>query len=135
MKQLIHMRLCHVRILKPLVIQAQGAAPTHYFEVDFPEVTKKKAAIIANREALHKLLGPNLDAQDISKLDVQHHAVMCTNYHITACLQCHCCGLTITRQNQPSVLKIVPMLLDSSCWCLVAGVSHSLLMLQGKGRS
>ena len=44
--------------------QAEGVAPTHYYEVDFPEVTKKKAAIMANREALHKLVGPGLEQQD-----------------------------------------------------------------------
>ena len=48
-------------------IQAEGVSPTNYFEVDFPDVTKKKAAIIANREPLHRLLGPNLDLQGISK--------------------------------------------------------------------
>lgn len=45
--------------------QAEGVAPTHYYEVDFPEVTKKKAAIMANREALHKLVGHKIDPQSI----------------------------------------------------------------------
>jgi len=45
--------------------QAEGVAPTHYYEVDFPEVTKKKAAIMANRDALHKLVGPGVEQQDI----------------------------------------------------------------------
>ena len=48
--------------------QAEAVAPTHYYEVDFPEVTKKKAAIVANREALHRLLGPKLDPQSIGAL-------------------------------------------------------------------
>ena len=45
--------------------QAEGAAPTHYYEVDFPEVTRKKAAIIANRDTLQKIVGQKLDAQAI----------------------------------------------------------------------
>lgn len=45
--------------------QAEGVSPTHYYEVDFPEVTKKKAAIIANREVLHKLVGHKLDPQGV----------------------------------------------------------------------
>lgn len=58
------------------VQQAEGVCPTQYFEVDFPEVTKKKAAIIANREPLHRLLGPSLDLQGISKLYPRSAAVM-----------------------------------------------------------
>lgn len=48
-------------------LQAEAVAPTHYYEVDFPEVTKKKAAIVANREALHKLLGLRVDTQSIDQ--------------------------------------------------------------------
>ena len=49
-------------------LQAEAVAPTHYYEVDFPEVTKKKAAIVANRGALHKLLGLRVDTQSIGAL-------------------------------------------------------------------
>lgn len=48
-------------------LQAEGVSPTHYYEVDFPEVTKKKAAIIANREVLHKLVGHKLDPQGVGE--------------------------------------------------------------------
>ena len=59
-----------------LARQAEGVSPTNYFEVDFPDVTKKKAAIIANRQPLHRLLEPNLDPQNISKLHPAFTAVM-----------------------------------------------------------
>ena len=52
-------------MLTSYVGQAEGAAPSHYYEVDFPEVTRKKAAIIANREALQRLVGQKIDAQAI----------------------------------------------------------------------
>ncbi|KAL0034420.1 hypothetical protein WJX79_001255 [Trebouxia sp. C0005] len=48
-------------------LEAEGVAPTHYYEVDFPEVTKKKAAIMANRDTLHKLIGPKVEQQDIGQ--------------------------------------------------------------------
>ncbi|KAL0024734.1 hypothetical protein WJX77_012039 [Trebouxia sp. C0004] len=48
-------------------LQAEGVAPTRYYEVDFPEVTKKKAAIMANRDALHKFVGPGVEQQDIGQ--------------------------------------------------------------------
>ena len=62
--------------LNLLATQAEGISPTNYFEVDFPNVTKKKAAIIANREPLHRLLEPNLDPQNISKMHPAFAAVM-----------------------------------------------------------
>ena len=49
-------------------LQAEDTSPSHYYEVDFPEVTKKKAAVIAHREALRKLVGPSLNEQDVGKL-------------------------------------------------------------------
>lgn len=55
-------------IVSLYAFQAEAVAPTHYYEVDFPEVTKKKAAIVANREVLHKLLGSRLDPQSIGAL-------------------------------------------------------------------
>ncbi len=39
-------------------MQAPGPNGVRWFEVDFAEVTKRKAAIIAGNESLRKLLGP-----------------------------------------------------------------------------
>ena len=38
-------------------MQSQGRAPAKFVELDFPEVTKKKAACIANTPELWQLLG------------------------------------------------------------------------------
>lgn len=45
--------------------QAEGAAPSRYFEVDFKEVTKRKAAVIAKRDVLHQMVGGRVQPQDI----------------------------------------------------------------------
>lgn len=45
--------------------QAEGAAPSCYFEVDFKEVTRRKAAVIANRDVLHQMVGGRVQPQDI----------------------------------------------------------------------
>ena len=114
------MYLCHARTLKLLVIQAEGASPTHYYEVDFPEVTKKKAAIIANREALHKLVGPSLDVQDIGKLDESHRAVLSNmSTMTTACLHWHCHHMTVTCQLQPFTLNMMPVPLTAAAGTLL----------------
>ena len=47
------------------VMQAESAAPTLYFEVDFKEVTKRKAAVIANRDVLHQMVSGKVSPQDI----------------------------------------------------------------------
>lgn len=49
-------------------LQAEGTAPTHYFEVDFQEVTKRKAAVIASRDVLHRMVGSKLQPQDVGML-------------------------------------------------------------------
>ena len=38
-------------------MQSQGRAPAKFVELDFPEVTRKKAACIANTPELWQLLG------------------------------------------------------------------------------
>ena len=45
-------------------VQAPGPNGVRWFEVDFPEVTRRKAAIIAGNEPLRKLLGP-VESQNI----------------------------------------------------------------------
>ena len=84
-----------------LATQAEGVSPSKYFEVDFPDVTKKKAAIIANREPLHRLLGPNLDPQGISKPHPTFAAVFLSTPAGAFCVSCMtlllfvvCCGKT-----------------------------------------
>ncbi len=44
------------------VLQGEDRRKARWFEVDFKEVTQKKAAIIAGNAALHEQLGP--DAKD-----------------------------------------------------------------------
>ena len=39
--------------------QSKGVAPARYFEIDFPEVTAKKAAIMHSAPAIAGLLPPN----------------------------------------------------------------------------
>ena len=43
-------------------MQSQGRAPAKFVELDFPEVTKKKAACIANTPVLWQLLGQDRPA-------------------------------------------------------------------------
>lgn len=92
-------------MLNLLATQAEGVSPSKYFEVDFPDVTKKKAAIIANREPLHRMLEPNLDPQGISKPHPTFAAaflstptgafcVCCTTIllFVGCCLKAHLCA-------------------------------------------
>ena len=44
------------------LVQSQGRAPPKFVELDFPEVTKKKAACIANSPSLWQLLGQDRPA-------------------------------------------------------------------------
>lgn len=54
-------------------MQAERTAPTRYFEVDFKEVTKRKAAVIANRDVLHQMVSGKVSPQDIGTCEVLQH--------------------------------------------------------------
>eukprot|EP00891_Asterochloris_glomerata_P002981 jgi/Astpho2/2981/fgenesh1_pm.00051_%23_4_t len=59
-------------------LQSQGRAPAKFVELDFPEVTKKKAACIANTPELWQLLGQERPATT----DVDNASLVTSSYSL-----------------------------------------------------
>eukprot|EP00271_Cylindrocystis_brebissonii_P015015 TRINITY_DN36891_c0_g1_i1.p1 TRINITY_DN36891_c0_g1~~TRINITY_DN36891_c0_g1_i1.p1 ORF type:complete len:366 (-),score=61.06 TRINITY_DN36891_c0_g1_i1:460-1557(-) len=59
-------------------LQKEGRAPSCFVEVDFAEVTTRKAAIIAAQSSLHSLL----ESTDTSKMPIEKGAVHSRRYHL-----------------------------------------------------